>query len=83
MEINVNGAVFQSTKNGDAICVTGPITRITITCNEDLCVEGYDYDGDIGPSFDAFLDEEDIEYYTEKVINKKRGRDDVTRPSAK
>ena len=40
MEINVNGAAFKSTKNRDAICVTEPITRRTIMCNEDLCGEG-------------------------------------------
>ena len=38
-------------KNGDAICVTEPITRRTITCNEDFCDGGYDSDGDIGPFF--------------------------------
>ena len=54
-EINVNGAAFQSTKNGDAVCVTDQITRRTIMCNEDLCEEGYDSDGDIGPSSDAVL----------------------------
>ena len=36
-EINVNGAAFQRTKNGDTICVTDPITRRTIMRNEDLC----------------------------------------------
>ena len=56
-EINVNGAAFQSTKIGVAICVTDPITRRTITRNKDLCEEGYDSGGDIGPCFDAFLDE--------------------------
>ena len=49
--------------------MTDPITRRTITCNEDLFEEGYDSDGDIGPFFDAFVDEEDIEYYTEEVID--------------
>ena len=49
--------------------MTGPITRRIIMCNEDLCGEGYDTDGDISPSFDAFLDEEAIEYYKEEVIN--------------
>ena len=78
----MNGTAFQSTKIGDAICVTDPITRRTIMCNEDLCEDGYDSDDNIGPSFDAVLDEEDIEYYTEEVINNKRGRDDVTRSSA-
>ena len=58
------------------------ITRRTITRKKDLYEKGYDSGGDIGPSFDVFLDEEDIEYYTEKVINNKRGRDDVTRSSA-
>ena len=60
-EINVNVAVFPSTKNGYARCVTDPITRRTITCNKDLCAEGYDSDGDIGICFDLVLDEEDIE----------------------
>ena len=44
-------------------------------CNRDLFEEGYDSDGDIGPSFDAVLYEEDIEYYIEKVINNKRERE--------
>ena len=43
------------------ICVTDTITRRTITCNKDLCEEGYDSDGDIGLSFDLVLDKEDIE----------------------
>ena len=38
-------------KNGDAICVTEPITIRTITCNEGFFDEGYDSDGDIGPFF--------------------------------
>ena len=75
----MNGAAFQSTKNGDLICVTDTNTRRTITCNDDLCEEGYDSGGNIGPYFDAVLDEEDIEYYTEEVINNKRGVNDVTR----
>ena len=58
--------------------MTDPITNITITWNEDLYEDGYDSDGDIGTSFDAVLYEEDIEYYTEKAINNKIGRDDVT-----
>ena len=73
-EINVNGAAFQSTKNEDAVRVTDPSTRRTTTRNEDLCEEGYGCDGDIGPSSDAVLDEEDIEYYTKNVINSNRGR---------
>ena len=77
-EINVNVTALQSTKNGDAICVTDPITNITITWNEDLYEDGYDSDGDIGTSFDAVLYEEDIEDYTEKAINNKIGRDYVT-----
>ena len=68
-EINVNDTVLQIKKSGDGICVTEPITIRTITCKEDLCEEGYDYDGDIGPFFDAVADGEDIEYYTEEVIN--------------
>ena len=51
-------------------------------CNEDLCEEGCDSDGDIGSSFDTVLDEEDVEYFTENVINNKIGIDDVTRSSA-
>ena len=47
-------------------------------CNEDLCEEGCDSDGDIGSSFDTVLDEEDVEYFTENVINNKIGIDDVT-----
>ena len=34
-----------------------------------------DSDGDIGPYFDAVLDEEDIEYSTEKANNKRGGYD--------
>ena len=47
-----------------------------------MCEEVYESNGDIGPSLDAVLDGEEIEYYIEEVINKKRGRDDVTRSSA-
>ena len=36
------------------MCVTEPITRRNITCNKDLCEEGYDSDGDIGPFFLQF-----------------------------
>ena len=68
-EINVNVTVLQITKSGYAICVTEPIIRRTITCTKDLCEEGYDYDGNFGPFFDAVSDGEDIEYYTEEVIN--------------
>ena len=57
-EINANGAAFQSTKNGDVICVTELNTRRTTTCNEDFCEEGCDYYGDIGPFFYAVEDEE-------------------------
>ena len=78
----MNGAAFQSKKIGDAICVTDPIKKRTIRRNKDLCEEGYDSGGDIGPSFDEVWYEEDIEYYTEKVVNNKRGRDDLTRSSA-
>ena len=74
----MNGAAFQITQNVYLICVTDPIIRRTITCNRDLCEEGYESDGDIGTPFDSFLDEEDTEHYTEKVINNKRGIDDVT-----
>ena len=56
-EINLNGSAFQSIENGGAICVTEKITRITITCNGDLCEDGYDPDGDIGTFLDAFVDE--------------------------
>ena len=38
-------------------CVTGPITIRTVTFKKDLCEEGYDSDGDIGPSFDVDFDE--------------------------
>ena len=62
--------------------MTDPITIRTIVCNEDLCEEGCDSDGDIGSSFDTVLDEEDVEYFTENVINNKIGIDDVTRSSA-
>ena len=65
----MNDTVLQITNSGDAICVAEPITIRTITCNKDLCAEGYDYDGDIDPFFDAVADGEDIEYYTEEVIN--------------
>ena len=41
--------------------MTEPTKRRTITCKKDLCEEGYDSDGDIGPFFDAVLDDEDIE----------------------
>ena len=37
--------------------MTEPITRIKIMCNKDLCEEGHDSDGDIGPFFDAVVDE--------------------------
>ena len=57
----MNGSVLKITKSGYAICVTEPITRRTITCNKDLCEEGHDYDGDIGPFFYAVSDGEDIE----------------------
>ena len=49
--------------------MTGPSTIRTITCNEDLCEEGYNSDGDIGLFFNSFVDEEDIEYYTEDFID--------------
>ena len=68
-EINVNDTMLQITKSGDVICVTEPITRRTITCSEDFWEEGYDYDGNFGPFFYAVSDGEDIEYYTEEVIN--------------
>ena len=68
-EINVNSAVLQSKKNGGMICVTEPITRRKITCNEELCEEGYDFDGDIGPFFDKVVDEGDIGYYTGGFID--------------
>ena len=51
------------------VCVTEPVTRRTIICNEDLCEEGYYFDGGIGPFFYSVADEEDIEYYTEDVID--------------
>ena len=63
--------------------MTDPIIRRTIICNEDLSEEGYESDSDIGPYFDAVLDEEDIEYYTEEFIGNKRGRYDVTRSSSR
>ena len=62
-------AALQSFKNGYAICVTKPIKRRNTIFNEDFFAEGYASDGDIGPFFDAFADEEDIEYYTEEFIN--------------
>ena len=65
----MNGAAFQSIKNGDDICVTDPITRIIITCSADLCEQGYESDGDIGTIFDAVADEEDNEHYTEEFID--------------
>ena len=41
--------------------MTDTITIMTITCNEDLCEDGYDSDDDIGSFFDAVADKEDIE----------------------
>ena len=49
--------------------MTEPITIRSITCNKYLCEEGYDSDGGIGTFFNAFVDEKDIEYCTEEVIN--------------
>ena len=49
--------------------MTETITRGTITCNKYLCEEGYDSNGDIGTFFDAVVYEEEIEYFTEEVIN--------------
>ena len=49
--------------------MTESIKRRTIMCNEDLYEKGYDSDGGIGPFFDAVVDELDIEYYKEEVIN--------------
>ena len=57
----MNGAAFQSTQNGNSICVTDAVTRRTIMCNEELSEQGYESDGDISPSFDAVLYEEGIE----------------------
>ena len=68
-EINVNGAAFHITKNGDAICVTDPIIRRTITYDEDLCEEGSESDGDIDPFFDTVAYEEGIEYHKEVEID--------------
>ena len=62
--------------------MTDPIIRRTIICNEDLSEVGYESDSDIGPYFDAVLDEEDIEYYTVEFIGNKRGRYEETRLSA-
>ena len=45
----MNGAAFQSTNILDVIFVADPITRSTVTCNEDFCEGGYDSDGDISP----------------------------------
>ena len=39
--------------------MTDPIIRRMITCNEDLCEEGYNSDDDIGPFIDSVADEED------------------------
>ena len=50
------------------ICVTEPIIIINITYNKELCEESYESDGDIGPFFYAVADAEDMEYYTEEVI---------------
>ena len=61
IDINLNGAAFQSTKIGDVMCVTDLIKRRTITFRKDLCEQSYDSDGDIGPYFDVVLYEEDIE----------------------
>ena len=62
--------------------MTDTFKRITITQNKDLCDEGYDSDSNIGTFFDAVTDEEDIEYYTEKVINTLVGFQGSMDPSA-
>ena len=56
----MKSTVLQSTKSGYAICVTELVTMKTISFKEDLCEEGYDSDGDIGPFLDAVVDGEDI-----------------------
>ena len=68
-EVHVNNVSFQRRNDGAAICVPLPLQRRNITLDENLCEEGYDSDCNMGPFYDAVVDEVDIDYYSEDVID--------------
>ena len=61
-------------KAGNAISVPSPAKpreiHFDLNSNqfEELETEGYDSDGDLGPFYDAVLDEEDPEHYSEEEL---------------
>ena len=69
VEVHVNNISFQRRNDGAAICVPQPLQRRNIMVDENLCEEGYDSDCNMGPFYDTVVDEVDIDYYSEDVID--------------
>ena len=68
-EVHVNNVSFQRKNDCAAICVPQPLKRRNITLDENLCEEGYGSHCNMGPFYDAVVDEVDIDYYIEDVID--------------